>query len=42
MQTFWVKKIYEKREQLVSFYALFFDLKEDREGLFRYFCITSD
>ena len=42
MQTFLGKKDLWKAWTIVSFYVLFFDLKEDREGLFRYFCITSD
>ena len=33
---FWVRNIYEKLEQLGSFYTLFPDLKEDRECFFFY------
>ena len=39
---FWVRKIYDKREQLGSFYTLFLDLKEDRECFFRYSRMTPD
>ena len=39
---FWLRKTYEKREQLGSFYTLFLDLKEDQECFFRYFCKTPD
>ena len=39
---FWLRKTYEKREQLGSFYTLFLDLKEDQKCFLRYFCKTPD
>ena len=42
MQALLDKKIYEKREQLGSFYVLFPDLKEDQESFFRYFRMSPD
>ena len=39
---FWVRKIYEKREQLASFHTFLLDLKEDREYFFQYFRMTPD
>ena len=39
---FWVRKVYEKREQIGTFYTPFPDLKEDWERFFLYFCRTPD